>query len=82
MLKITGASLVVQWLETPSASAEDMGSICGLERSHMPQGSQAPAPRSCALQQDSSPHLLQPEKAYMQQWRSSAAKNKDINKLI
>jgi len=32
-----GASLVAQWLKGPPANAENMSSIPGLGRSHMPQ---------------------------------------------
>ena len=76
------------------ANASDLGSISGSGRPHMPQGSQAHAlhllslcsvtteatamgsPHTATREQ---PHLLQQEKASVQQRRPSAAKNKRIN---
>ena len=83
-------------IESLPANAEDMGSITGPGRSHMPWGNEAREPQllslssiawelqqekplqweACALQLESSPHLLKLEKASMQQQRPSIAKSK------
>ena len=74
--------------KNPPDNAGNMGSIPGLERSHMPQNNlahvpQLPKPRhpkACAPQ-ESSPCSLKLEKAHMQLQRPSTTKNNNkINK--
>ena len=49
-------------------------------RAHAPQQEYPPQWDACAAQLESSPHWPQLEKAYTQQQRPRAAKNKPINK--
>ena len=75
-------------VKNPPANAGDTGLIPGPGRFHMPQDNCAlPQEKPSqwedhALQLESSPRLPQLEKAHVQQWRPSTAKNKYINKLI